>query len=276
MVKKAPAKLVFCMKWGTRYGAEYVNRLYRSVKTHTTGPVQVVCFTDDTKGIVKAVDCRPLPAFKNVRADLANKPWRKLSLWQKGLGKDLAGRDALFLDLDLVIAGSLDDFWAYCPGKYAVWENPSKPGTDVGNTSVFRFKVGSEPEIYERFMKNPVRLYEKEFRIEQEFISARLGTGAAARVGRNPAVAADAFYKGKNLQVFWPKGWVVSFKEDLLPAWPMRLWRNVPLPAGARVVAFHGKPDPDEAARGHWPEKKWWKRFYKRLRPVHWISLNWR
>jgi hypothetical protein len=275
MKKIFKPKLVICMKWGTRYGAEYVNRLYRSVKKHVTGPVQVVCFTDDKQGIVKGVDCRPLPPFKGVRADLAVKPWRKLSLWQKNLGKDLTGRDALVLDVDLVITGNLDDFFSYRPGKFAVWENPSKPGSDVGNTSVFRFNVGSEPEIYERFMADPVRLYESEFRIEQEFISARLGTGKAALTGRTPQVAQDRFYKGKNVQVFWPKGWVVSFKEDLLPAWPWRLWQKVKLPAQARVVAFHGKPDPDEAAWGEWPEKKWYKRIYKRLRPVEWITPNW-
>ncbi len=28
--------IVLCMKWGTKYGAEYVNRLYNMVKRHTT------------------------------------------------------------------------------------------------------------------------------------------------------------------------------------------------------------------------------------------------
>ena len=96
-------KLVVCMKWGERYGAEYVNRLWRSVRRHVTGEVQLVCFTDDAKGVDKAVDCRPLPAFKGVRKDLAVKPWRKLSLWMADLGEDLSGRDALFLDLDVVV-----------------------------------------------------------------------------------------------------------------------------------------------------------------------------
>jgi hypothetical protein len=311
-------KLVICMKWGTRYGPDYVNRLWRAVRRHTRGPVQLVCFTDDVTGIVKGVDCRPLPKFEGVRADLAAKPWRKLSLWQKNLGKDLTGRDALVLDVDLVVVGSLDGFWAYKPGKFAVWENPSKPGSDVGNTSVFRFKVGSHPEIYQHFMADPVGLYERAFRIEQEYISAVLGTGKvkmrdgrpalasraaleeppapggagglarvpypspayksmpdSARARRNPA-ARDGIWWGQGEQVFWPRGWVVSFKEDLLPPWPRRLWQVATLPSAAKVVAFHGKPDPDEAAAGRWPEKRWWKRWYKRLRPVGWVAENWR
>lgn len=179
-------KLVFCMKWGTRYGPEYVNRLWRGVQRHTTGPVRLVCFTDDVTGIDKAVDCRPLPAFEGVPEYLSVKPWKKLSLWQKDLGKDLNGRDALFLDVDLVLTGSLDAFWDYEPGKYCVWENPTKEGKTVagqpiGNTSVFRFTVGAHPEIYDRFVADPVGLYEREFRIEQEFISAVMGAKGEQR-----------------------------------------------------------------------------------------------
>jgi len=39
------------MKWGTKYGPEYVNRLYAMVRRHLTGDFNMVCLTDDTKGI---------------------------------------------------------------------------------------------------------------------------------------------------------------------------------------------------------------------------------
>lgn len=261
-------KLVVCMKWGTRYGPEYVNRLWRSVRRHVTGDVQMVCFTDDAKGVVPEVQCVPLPVFPNVPEHLSVKPWKKLSLWQKSLGKGLDGRDALFLDLDVVITGSLDDFWAFEPGNYAVWENPTKPGTGIGNTSVFRFKVGAHPEIYERFVADAEGLYRNEFRIEQEFISATLGDGRGRPAG------ADGYKWGQGEQVFWPKGWCVSFKEDLLPCWPLRLWQVPKLPPSARIVVFHGKPDPDEAMVGKWPAKGW-KKLYKVVRPAGWIAANW-
>src|SRR5262245_8763327 len=113
--------LILCMKWGTRYGPEYANRLYRMCKRHMKGEFQFVCFTDNVKGLVKGIDARPLPKFPGVPSHLANKPWRKLSLWQKALGKDLSGRDALVLDVDLVVTGSLDGFFTFKPGKYCVW-----------------------------------------------------------------------------------------------------------------------------------------------------------
>ncbi|MBI1308594.1 MAG: hypothetical protein GC129_01870 [Proteobacteria bacterium] len=299
------------MKWGERYPAEYVNRLWRMVRRQVSGEVQMVCFTDDAKGVVKEVECRPLPAFEGVRADLAVKPWRKLSLWKADLGKDLTGRDALVLDLDVVVVGSLDAFWDFEPGKFVVWENPTKPGSGGGNTSVFRFKVGSHPEIYDYFMADPVGLYAREFRIEQEFISAVLGEpgvrarfmrkekggtrneerGSEGLVGGLAALSSPADQKepsvvlsmpaarkamrwGQGEQRFWPRGWCLSFKEDLLPGWPMRFWRVAELPAGAKVVAFHGKPDPDEAMVGKWPAKGW-KKLYKFVLPVGWIRENW-
>ncbi len=40
-------KYIFCMKWGTLYGAEYVNRLYAMVNKNLTYDFKMVCFTDD-------------------------------------------------------------------------------------------------------------------------------------------------------------------------------------------------------------------------------------
>jgi hypothetical protein len=269
-------KLVLCMRWGTRYGPEYVNRLFAGVRRHTTGPLQFICFTDDPNGVVEQVDCRPLPPVFDLPVYLANYPWRKLSLWARDLGDDLIGRTALFLDLDLVIVGGLDPFWDHAPGRFAVFENASKPGKDIGNTSVFSFVVGSHPELFERFLADPIGVSEREFLIEQEYISARLGCGRATQAALRRDVAADPFYRGLNEQVFFPKGWCVSFKVDLMPIWPLRLWREVALPETARIVVFHGKPDPDEAMIGAWPESKRWKRLYKRLRPVTWLHEHWR
>jgi hypothetical protein len=156
-----------------------------------------------------------------------------------------------------------------------VWRNPTKPNSGVGNTSVLRLTVGSQPEICTRFEANPEHVCNHEFRIEQELIAARLGDGTATRTCALSAEAkADPFCQGLNEMAMWPQGWVVSFKEDLLLPWPQRLWQPVPLPASARVVVFHGKPDPDEAAKGHWPAT-WYKRWYKTIRPVKWVADVW-
>ena len=44
-------KNILCMKWGTKYGPEYVNRLYGMVRRHLSGDFNFVCLTDDSQGV---------------------------------------------------------------------------------------------------------------------------------------------------------------------------------------------------------------------------------
>ena len=41
--------IILCMKWGTKYGAEYVNRLYNMVKRHLTLPFKMVCLASELR-----------------------------------------------------------------------------------------------------------------------------------------------------------------------------------------------------------------------------------
>ncbi len=240
---------IVCMKWGNRYGDEYVNRLWSMIKRNTRRPTRLICFTERPEGIHPEVERRPLPEI-----DLPERvrwlPWRKLSLWNPAI--EGLGGDVLFLDLDMVITGSLDDFFDYEPGAFGIVRNWTQPRSQIGNTSLYRWKAGSYPEIYTNFQADPEKIL-RDFRIEQQYISHVI----------------------KNV-VFWPPDWCVSFKHTLLPRWPLNLVVTPKLPINARVVAFTGKPDPDEAAVGHWPEEKPWKRIYKRVRPTPWIAENWR
>ena len=51
-----------------------------------------------------------------------------------------------------------------------------------------------------------------------------------------------------------------------------KMWR---LPPRARIVVFTGHPRPHEAAQGKWPAP-WYKKAYKSVRPVAWLSEHWR
>ena len=42
---------VVCLKHGSKYSSEYVNKLYNMCKRHLTVPYEFVCFTDDLRGI---------------------------------------------------------------------------------------------------------------------------------------------------------------------------------------------------------------------------------
>jgi len=55
----------------------------------------------------------------------------------------------------------------------------------------------------------------------------------------------------------------------------MNFFKTPRLPKDTRIVAFTGKPDQDEAVKGRWPVKKWYKRLYKYVKPTPWIAEHW-
>ena len=42
---------VLCMRWGTIYSSDDVNRLAAQVRRHLPRPHRFVCFTDDSTGL---------------------------------------------------------------------------------------------------------------------------------------------------------------------------------------------------------------------------------
>ena len=107
----APLSVV-CVKWGSKYGAEYVNKLSRAVRRAlgTEGVRAFVCFTEDADGLDDDVETRPLPSRPQWEGW-----WFKAHLFSSAAG--LSGR-VLYLDLDTVIVGRLDALRGYT-GRFA-------------------------------------------------------------------------------------------------------------------------------------------------------------
>lgn len=171
-------------------------------------------------------------------------------LFQESL-YDLTG-EILHFDLDLLVTGSIDAFFDYKPEEnYVVAHNWTQPGQGIGNMSVFRYRIGKLTRIWERFHQDPVGMLE-EYRNSQTFVSRTYG----------------------EIQ-FFPKQWVIGFKQSLIPTWPLNFFVEPKHPPSeTKAVAFTGKPDPDEAAEGRWPAPLH-KRTYKSLRPCRWIAEHW-
>jgi len=226
------------MKWGTKYGPEYANTLWRMLDRRLGGPFRLICFTDHTVGLTRPIEHRPLPDV-DIADGAPERGWRKLGMFHPEIG--LPPEPTLFLDLDVVLTGVMDDFFEV-PGEFLIsndW-NPRKPG--VGNSSVFRFVPGTQNHLWETYQANP-ELVRRSFRNDQEFISA------AARGLR-----------------FWPNALCRSYKRHCIPKWPMILWQTPRLPEGARVLIFHGDPKPDDAING--VAAKW----YRPIRPAPWLK----
>lgn len=240
---------VVCMRWGDRYGVDYVNRLWSMIRRHTRRPTRLVCYTDSPLGADPAIECYPLPPIE-LPERLRFLPWRKISLWRPTL-EGVSG-EALYLDLDIVITGPLDDFFDYEQGKFCVIRNWTRSQGGTGNTTAYRFTVGSAVHLFERMEREPMAVY-REFGNSQTFVTRAIGLPTA----------------------YWPERWCVSFKHSLLPPWPLNFLRAPRLPEDARIVAFTGHPDPDEALEGRWPAAGL-KKLYKHVRPTPWIAEHWR
>jgi hypothetical protein len=58
---------IVCMKWGTRYPADYANRLWSMIKRNTRRPTRLVCYTDDVSGLDPGIEAYPLPPHNPAR-----------------------------------------------------------------------------------------------------------------------------------------------------------------------------------------------------------------
>ena len=95
-------KNVLCIKWGNKFSAGYVNRLYSMVERHLSLSHRFVCLTEDTTGLNSEIETKPL-----LRKDLKHS-YTKFELFEKKL-HDITGQ-ILFLDLDVVINnGAVDN-----------------------------------------------------------------------------------------------------------------------------------------------------------------------
>ena len=91
------------LKWGTKYGPEYVNRLYRSIEKTYSGKFEFYCFTDDAEGLVcNTVDINTLPNHGSIVFTAA-----KLDLFND---LPFAGPYVL-LDLDILIMKDLKPYF---------------------------------------------------------------------------------------------------------------------------------------------------------------------
>jgi hypothetical protein len=241
---------IICIKWGTKFDASYVNKLYSMVSRNITLPFRFICFTDNAHDIDPSVEVKDIPmvGFKDFDERL---PWSFGHGWLKVTSfadplYDLTG-PTLFLDLDVVIVDNIDCFFQPAGEFFVIKEWDKKDAT--GNTSVYRYEIGAHSDLIE-LLKNHKERELAKVRNEQEFVTQNLAT------------------QGK-LQ-YWPAEWCVSFKRHCMAKGIMSWFKPATIPKGAKIVVFHGKPNPPDVIAG--VSGKW----YRRVLPVQWVADLWR
>tara|TARA_R110002020_G_scaffold249912_1_gene463925 strand:- start:4 stop:798 length:795 start_codon:yes stop_codon:yes gene_type:complete len=261
-------KTVICINWGTLYGAPYINRLYRGVAKNITPPFRFVAFSDTLDGLMPEIDGFPLPDMPGFVPKNTPGQWQKSRLWAPQLA-DIEG-PFLFLDLDVIVTGSLDPFFEFGnQDKVTMAHNIARPLARLGQSSVYRAPVGKLSPLQEVYANDPQGTADK-YRFEQHFVSKNAPGGVQ----------------------FWPKGWVRHFRIECIPTLPLNFFKPPYLPKGTKIVIFAGGPNPPDAIEGKRHESlpqmtpgeylKYWRKNRMRLTtlqdyalPAPWVSDYW-
>lgn len=207
---------VFTWRWGDKYTAEHVNRLAELVRTYYPRPHRFVCVTDEPAGI----ECETIPDFgdfaglQSPHGPQFPSCYRRLRLFHPDAAQWF-GERFVSLDIDWTIHGDLTPLWER-PEDCVLLRDPLYP--DQYNGSMVLLTAGARPHVWSDFRPDtsPTRARAAGKRgSDQGWISHRLP-------GEATWTTADGVY---------------SYRKDIMP-------RRGALPAGARMVSFHGHIKP--------------------------------
>lgn len=211
-----PSKLlVLCVWWGKLYPKKYVEILRNSVKRNLTIPYEFYCLTDHD---IEIDGVNMLPILKDNKTTW----WNKISLFKPDLFN--YNRRILYLDLDVVITGSLDRI-ASVKEDFCMIENygPNKRHAAHNSSVMVWTPCAKTDQIYTKFSADVM----KELHGDQCWIFRMM----------HP-----------NIWDF-PKDWIVSYKYSKLPQWNH-------ISKDTSVYVFHGEPKPakvqDKIIKDNW------------------------
>jgi len=230
---------VVCLKYGNKYSASYVNRLYNMVQRNLTLDYEFVCFTEDATGLDARIRVESLALVKGIEGW-----WYKPMFFNPAL--PLNGT-ILFLDLDVVIFRNIDTLFTYKPGEFLIIRDFNRhifKEYKKFNSSVFRLTVGQHSHVYENFIKDSRRIC-RQFKGDQDWIYAQVTKDFS----------------------FWPTEWIQSYKWEMRSKTPI----NRTHPKGERdfikngnpsvledtsIAVFHGDPNPHHC-KDPWVIEHW-------------------
>jgi len=110
---------VICVKFGTKYNSEFVNKLYKDLKGVTEKDFKFFCYTDDQKGIDSDIEIIP-----EMRSPTLKGVWNKLRLFDEEMY--LEGK-TFFFDLDVKILKDpfIEVDWDKLTVVDSHWKDPS-------------------------------------------------------------------------------------------------------------------------------------------------------
>jgi hypothetical protein len=214
---------VLCVRFGTLYGRDYVEKLRNMVSRHLTIPYEFACLTDDQ---------HPIEGVRSIvvpHQQYKKGWWHKVHMFDQSL--PLKGR-ILYFDLDVVIHNNIDKLVSGFDKEFLGirdFNRKFNPKWKSLNSSAMSWIVGDNRDIFDRFNENP---------------------GFAQKLHGDQ----DWIWQVANSRItFWPDEWIQSYKweirnrEEVLYSNGQRKFksvRNPVIPKDCSVCVFHGDPNP--------------------------------
>ena len=217
---------VLCVRFGTKYGREYVERLRNMAARHIKVPYEFVCLTDDINPIegVRSI-VQPLAGYHRLW-------WHKVHMFDAGL--PLSGR-ILYFDLDIIICADVEKLIRGSGNKFLGIRDFNRkfhPGWNILNSSVMSWLHGQQSYIFEDFKRDP--LHAQKLLGDQDWI----------------------WRVAKQKITFWPDDVIQSYKweirerGDLMVDRGKRKFKTVSnstnIDENCCIVVFHGDPKPED------------------------------
>jgi hypothetical protein len=229
---------VVCLKWGNKYDAGYVNKLYAGVKRNSTVDFKFWCFTDDATELNQNIEITPLP-----HGNRLNSWWNKLYLFSRDLPMS-RNSTVVYIDLDTLIVDNIDHILTADYQKLTVlrdfYHGLVKSAGRVGS-GLMAWRHGAYDYVWKSFMRDPEKAVKKATPHGDQWWIER-------------AVADVSYWQDS-----YPDQ-VVSFKVHCRKG----------LPDQAKIVCYHGRPSIPESAEDTNSVDKW------TIAPQPWVLIHWR
>lgn len=213
---------IVCLKHGTKYGPDYVNKLYGMIQRNLSIPYNFICFTDDETGLDQRIKIIKLPTMP------IEGWWWKPYIFKEGHFLD--GDDIFYIDLDMVIVDKIDKLIYFEPDKFVGLQDVGRvfrPGYRKLGSAVMRWKANQHNHIWNNLERNLSQT--KKFHGDQDWI----------------------WEQSKTSIVFFPEPWIKSYKWEVRTRDELNGFgrnsvfkeiRNPVIPNDCSILAFHGYP----------------------------------
>ena len=202
-----------CIKWGNKYGPEYVNNLYGMIKRNYNMSFKLVCYTDDPEGIDPNITVMDIPDVE----PLHPKYWfgKERFCWDRAKILIYNSHEWLntegpfcYFDLDVVIQNKIDEFYkmAFTPHMiYSHWQEEGQQkhrqyttmrGT-YHNSSCVMWWGDQCKKIYDDFLKHKNTVFKTFYKGTDNYYP-----------WREFMVVGDSFWN------FIPSQWVYSYNRE--------------------------------------------------------------